>query len=76
MSVVITDFMGESRFEVLEVDGELRQAIASGLPASDIERQSRSAGMMTLFQNGCMAVENGITTFEELVRVLGMPDGD
>jgi len=32
--------------------------------------------MMTLFQNGCMAVENGITTFEELVRVLGMPDGD
>ncbi|VTP15618.1 Type II secretion system protein E [Phytobacter ursingii] len=63
-------------FEVLEIDGVLRQAIASGLPASDIEKQSRSAGMTTLFQNGCLAVEEGITTFEELVRVLGMPDGD
>ena len=63
-------------FEVLEIDSELRQAIASGLPASDIERQSRAAGMTTLFQNGCLAVEKGLTTFEELVRVLGMPDGD
>ena len=63
-------------FEVLEVDATLRHAIASGQPASEIELQSRQAGMTTLFQNGCLAVEQGQTCIEELVRVLGMPDGD
>jgi len=28
-----------------------------------------------LFEHGCMAVEQGLTTLEELLRVLGMPDG-
>ncbi|WP_437889026.1 type II secretion system protein GspE [Phytobacter sp. V91] len=63
-------------FEVLEVDSALRQAIADGTPASKIEEQSRKAGMTTLFQNGCLAVEQGLTSIEEILRVLGMPDGD
>jgi len=63
-------------FEVLAVDVARRHAIASGQPASEIELQSRQAGMTTLFQNGCLAVEQGQTCIEELVRVLGMPDGD
>ncbi|MEV9707254.1 hypothetical protein AB0T56_19800, partial [Escherichia coli] len=25
---------------------------------------------------GCLAVEQGLTTFEELIRVLGMPHGE
>lgn len=62
-------------FEVLEVNSALRHAIASGLPAAEIETLSRQAGMTTLFQNGCQAVESGLTSIEELVRVLGMPDG-
>lgn len=61
-------------FEVLEVDTPLRHAIASGLPAGEIEALSRQAGMTTLFQNGCQAVEQGLTCIEEIVRVLGMPD--
>ncbi|WP_097397837.1 prepilin-type N-terminal cleavage/methylation domain-containing protein [Escherichia coli] len=32
--------------------------------------------MRTLFENGCLAVEQGLTTFEELIRVLGMPHGE
>lgn len=32
--------------------------------------------MRTLFENGCPAVEQGLTTFEELIRVLGMPHGE
>lgn len=63
-------------FEVLPVTAQLRQGIASGLPANDIERLSRQAGMSTLFQNGCLAVEQGLSSVEELIRVLGMPDGD
>jgi protein transport protein HofB len=31
--------------------------------------------MISLFEHGCMAVEQGLTTIEELVRVLGMPNG-
>ncbi|MCM2774780.1 hypothetical protein LP675_27655, partial [Escherichia coli] len=37
---------------------------------------ARQAGMRTLFENGCLAVEQGLTTFEELIRVLGMPHGE
>jgi len=29
--------------------------------------------MITLFEHGCLAVEQGLTTLEELLRVLGMP---
>jgi hypothetical protein len=40
-----------------------------------IEASARQAGMVSLFEHGCMAVEQGLTTIEELVRVLGMPNG-
>jgi protein transport protein HofB len=63
-------------FEVLEIDNIVRHAIASGQPAGEIEALSRQAGMTTLFENGCLAVEQGMTTVEEIVRVLGMPDGN
>ena len=61
-------------FEVLSISPALRQAIASGEPAESIERQARQAGMTTLFERGCLAVERGLTTLEELLRVLGLPD--
>ncbi|MFW7248968.1 type II secretion system protein GspE [Enterobacter sp. BNK-34] len=62
-------------FEVLAIDNALRQAIASGAGTEVIEASARQAGMISLFEHGCMAVEQGMTTIEELVRVLGMPDG-
>jgi protein transport protein HofB len=40
------------------------------------DRGQRPAGRDdSLFEHGCMAVEQGLTTIEELLRVLGMPDG-
>jgi len=62
-------------FEVLTIDNPLRQAIASGASIEVIEDSARQAGMTSLFEHGCMAVEQGLTTLEELLRVLGMPDG-
>jgi protein transport protein HofB len=62
-------------FEVLAIDNALRQAIASGAGTEVIEASARQAGMVSLFEHGCMAVEQGLTTIEELFRVLGMPDG-
>ena len=62
-------------FEVLAITPDVRQAIASDLSADEIEQRARAGGMTTLFQHGCLAVEQGLTTFEELVRILGFPDG-
>lgn len=61
-------------FEVLAIDNDLRQAIARGAGTEVIEASARQAGMVSLFEHGCMAVEEGLTTIEELIRVLGMPD--
>ncbi|HHG8783458.1 type II secretion system protein GspE [Enterobacter hormaechei] len=62
-------------FEVLVIDDTLRQAIASGASTEVIGSSARQAGMTSLFEHGCMAVEQGLTTLEELLRILGMPDG-
>lgn len=61
-------------FEVLNIDSTLRQAIATGAAIEVIKASARQAGMLSLFEHGCMAVEQGLTTFEELLRVLEMPD--
>lgn len=62
-------------FEVLLVDPTLQSAIIKGKPAHEIQALSRQQGMMTLFESGCRAVEQGLTTLEELYRVLGVPHG-
>ncbi|HKS33027.1 MAG TPA: type II secretion system protein GspE [Enterobacteriaceae bacterium] len=60
-------------FEVLDINADLRQAIAEGRDVQTIEQLARQAGMSTLFENGCLAVSRGQTTLEEVIRVLGMP---
>ncbi|MGS2874530.1 type II secretion system protein GspE [Enterobacter huaxiensis] len=62
-------------FEVLEIDNTLRQAIASGENSEVIEASARQGGMTSIFEHGCMAIEQGLTTLEEVIRVLGMPNG-
>lgn len=62
-------------FEVLHINEAIREEIACGAPVKTIEKSARQAGMNTLFEHGCMAVELGHTTLNELLRVLGLPDG-
>ena len=54
----------------------IRQLISANTDVESLETHARQAGMRTLFENGCLAVEQGLTTFEELIRVLGMPHGE
>jgi len=61
---------------VLPIGTALQQAISRGLGAVEIEALAREAGMTTLFESGCLAIEQGLTCFEEVVRVLGLPHGD
>lgn len=63
-------------FELLPASPEIRQLIATGTTASDIEQQARRAGMTTLWESSCQAVEQGLTSMEELLRVLGMPHAE
>lgn len=60
-------------FEVLPLTPALRQAIAHGTDPTELLRHARQDGMCTLFESGCLAVEQGLTTQEELLRVLGIP---
>lgn len=60
-------------FEVLPVTAPIRQGIANGGTPAELMNHARLAGMSTLFESGCLAVEQGLTTQEELFRVLGMP---
>jgi len=63
-------------FEVLPITPTIRQLISSNTEIESLETHARRTGMRTLFENGCLAVEQGLTTFEELIRVLGMPHGE
>lgn len=69
-------FYGRSAlFEILLVDQVLEASIIKGTPAHEIEAVARQQGMVTLFESGCQAVEQGLTTLEECYRVLGVPHG-
>jgi protein transport protein HofB len=63
-------------FEVLTITPSLKQAIVTGSSPEEVQRLARDSGMMTLFEHGCEAVEQGHTTVEELLRVIGVPDGE
>jgi type II secretory ATPase GspE/PulE/Tfp pilus assembly ATPase PilB-like protein/ActR/RegA family two-component response regulator len=53
---------------------ELRDAIARGAGPDVLARVARLGGMRTLQEAGALFVEQGITTLEELERVLGDAD--
>ena len=61
-------------FELLTITAELRHQIANDASAATLETYAKQAGMSTLFESGCRCVDQGLTTFEELVRILGMPN--
>ncbi|MGB7803241.1 type II secretion system protein GspE [Buttiauxella sp.] len=62
-------------FEILLVDPIIQSSIIQGMPAHEIDALARQQGMLTLFESGCLAVEQGLTTLEECYRVLGVPHG-
>lgn len=62
-------------FEVLPITPVIRQLISANTDVESLETHARQAGMRTLLKTAA-AVEQGLTTFEELIRVLGMPHGE
>lgn len=66
-----TGYLGRTGvFEVLPVDTELRTAILAGRAASELRQLSVQHGMKTLDRAAIEKVRAGVTTLEEMHRVL------
>ena len=68
-----TGYLGRRAvFELFEMTDEARSLIMSGSPdAGSLKRLAKKKGMTTLISHGVQLVEEEVTTFEEILRVLG-----
>ncbi|MDD5098949.1 MAG: GspE/PulE family protein, partial [Candidatus Colwellbacteria bacterium] len=58
-------------FETLNVTEEIRKIIVSpNLSLDEMKRVARQQGMISMFEDGLRKVEKGLTTVEELLRVI------
>jgi len=60
-------------FELMVVTDELRRGIAGGVEESAVTGLARAAGMRTLLEDGLEKARAGVTTLEEVLRVMGPP---
>ncbi|HUT74546.1 MAG TPA: ATPase, T2SS/T4P/T4SS family [Armatimonadota bacterium] len=59
-------------FELLEVDDRLREVIARCAPAAELRAAAIEGGMVTMLRDGLEKAQQGLTTIEELLRVLAV----
>ena len=58
-------------YSLLLVNDEIRQIIRRGGSEEEIESTARASGMVGLYQAGRELIERGVTTVEEIERVIG-----
>jgi general secretion pathway protein E len=59
-------------FEILTVDDQIKSLVVEQKDAPEIKREAVRLGMHTLRQSALRKLAEGITTFEEVVRVTGI----
>jgi type II secretory ATPase GspE/PulE/Tfp pilus assembly ATPase PilB-like protein/CheY-like chemotaxis protein len=59
--------------EILVADHEIERRVGANLPPDKIAEAARQAGMRSLWESGVEHVRSGITTVDELLRVLEPP---
>ncbi|MCM8813634.1 MAG: GspE/PulE family protein [Candidatus Omnitrophica bacterium] len=65
-----TGYLGRTGiFELLQVDDSIRELIHKNAAGGQIRQQARREGMMTLKEHATQKVLQGVTTFQELVRI-------
>jgi type IV pilus assembly protein PilB len=57
-------------FEVLSIDEDIERLVVNVSTAHEIARKAREKGMMTLRDDGFLKVKQGITSLEEVLRVV------
>ncbi|AAC07748.1 GspE/PulE family protein [Aquifex aeolicus] len=58
--------------EILEVDDDIKELIIRGATHDVIRKKAIEKGMRTLYKNGLLKVKRGITSIEEVNRVLAV----
>jgi type II secretory ATPase GspE/PulE/Tfp pilus assembly ATPase PilB-like protein len=58
-------------FEVLAVDDHLKELIHRDSSEIEMQRAARLSGMRTLFEDAMVKARSGLTTLEEVLRVVG-----
>ncbi len=56
--------------EVLEVSSTIKEMILKSAPTDDIEAKAKEEGMMTMLEDGIFLVASGVTSTEEVLRVV------
>ncbi len=65
-----TGFMGRTAiYEIFVIDDEIRELILKRASINEIRERALKNGMRTLFNNGMVKAEQGITTIREVLRV-------
>jgi len=68
-----TGFKGRKPiYEIMLINDDIREMIISHKSAQDVKAKAREKGMRTLMENGMALVEQGLTTKEEILRVVEM----
>ena len=68
-----TGYLGRTGiFEMMPLDDGIKNLIVQGSDAPEIKREAAKNGMRTLRQSALRKLAEGITTFEEVVRVTGL----
>lgn len=56
--------------EVLKISPAIRELIMKGATSADIEVQAKKEGMITMLEDGIFSAAQGLTTIEEVLRVV------
>lgn len=62
--------------EVLLVNQEIKDAISSNLPKEKLRELVYSSGVTTLLEDGLEKVADGVTTFEEVLKLIELENDD
>jgi len=58
-------------YEIFEIDDEMEKVILKSPAISDVQELAVKKGMITLLQDGLLKVLEGVTSMEEVLRVIG-----
>jgi general secretion pathway protein E len=68
-----TGYLGRTGiFEILPIDEGVKELVVRGADSPEIKREAVNRGMRTLRQSALRKLAEGVTTFEEVVRVTGI----
>ncbi len=57
-------------FELLKIDSDMQDLIIRHPSAKEVEQLAKTKGFKTMFEDGIIKVKEGVTTIEELLRVV------